>query len=292
MVQHRALRRKTRSIIAMVRDATFVSTSTQPLADALAALNPHRRVVPNHGHKIAGLAGARHDAGLRPLATLLLAASDRMQLDAIAPALRAVLARHGDAVELVGIAEAAVALRALSLPVRAQPLMARDDFQRWVAGLVNPIGLIPLAASRFNACKSAVKFFDYALLGVPALCSRVTPYAEVVDQGRTGLLLGDDAAAWEAAIERLLSDVDERRRIAAAAAQWVRDQAGLKHTLAAWRDLFADLPRHVDARPPDAATRVVEALIDTALAIRHSLRRVNRWRLAARSRRRTKPDPP
>jgi hypothetical protein len=285
MVQHRHLRRDAARIAAMVRDATVVSVSTRPLADALAALNPRRVVVPNHGHQVPGLSPARHDAAARPLATLLVAATDRIALDALAPALQRVMERHAGQIEIVAIAEAASALRAFGLPARTEPLMWRDPFLRLVAGLVNPIGLIPLPPSRFNACKSAVKFFDYALAGVPTVCARVTPYAEVIAPGRNGELVDDDVGAWESAIEGLVEEADRRRDLAGAAAHWVRAHASLGHTVQAWRELLADLPA-VAATPPRHPPHLAlgMAAVDAALSVRRWLRLVNRWRLARRKR--------
>ena len=44
---------------------------------------------------------------------------------------------------------------------------ARAAFLELARGLRNAVAVIPLEASRFAACKSAIKWFDYAEAGIP-----------------------------------------------------------------------------------------------------------------------------
>ena len=49
------------------------------------------------------------------------------------------------------------------------------------------INMVPLVADRFNDCKSAIRFLDAALVGVPTIASRVGDFVNVIAQDRTGI---------------------------------------------------------------------------------------------------------
>ena len=79
--------------------------------------------------------------------------------------------------------------------------MPRGDFIAWVRTLPNAVAVIPLEDSRFAACKSAIKWMEYAEAGIPVLCSDVRPYRDVIESGRTGWLVANEAEAWDRAIQ-------------------------------------------------------------------------------------------
>ena len=60
--------------------------------------------------------------------------------------------------------------------------------------------VMPLTDDPFNRCKSAVRVIDAAAVGVPALVPNVGDLAEVVEPGRTGLVIGED---WPGALDAL-----------------------------------------------------------------------------------------
>ncbi|MDP1532919.1 MAG: glycosyltransferase, partial [Rubrivivax sp.] len=129
---------------------------------------------------------------------------------------------------------------------------------------------------------SAIKFFDYAQAGVPVLCSRVSPYAEVVDDGRTGALVANTAVAWTAALLAAVDDPAWRAGVAAAAQADVRRRFSLEQTVDAWQALLTALPTR-GARRRAGWRDAIDAMLEP-LAL--WLRRFNRDRLARRARRR------
>jgi hypothetical protein len=62
-----------------------------------------------------------------------------------------------------------------------------------------------------------VKLIDAARCGAAGLYSDRPPYRGFVRDGQDGLLLDDEPAHWLAAIERLITDPEERQRLAAGA---------------------------------------------------------------------------
>lgn len=74
--------------------------------------------------------------------------------------------------------------------------------------------LTPLLESPVNAARAPVKFIDAARCGAAGLYSDRAPYRGFIRHGVDGLLLEDRQEAWLEAIERLIHDVEMRRRLA------------------------------------------------------------------------------
>jgi glycosyltransferase involved in cell wall biosynthesis len=264
-------------------ESDLVTVSTARLGRELAP--PHWAVVPN----AAWPPENRPAPAARPgePVTLLLASMEALSTDFLLPALRAVAS---DAVRIVAVGPPAERLAAAGVPVQAQALMARERFIPWVCELPNVVAVIPLEASRFAACKSAIKWFEYSHAGIPVLASAVSPYADVVQDGVTGVLVANDAAAWEAALRRVCSDAAWRGALAQAAQQDVRARFSFGHMVAAWGAAVDEaLARRRQAHVPalGRAEQLRWQVWRTLEGPRHALRQFNRARLARRHAART-----
>lgn len=260
--------------------ADLVTVSTPRLQQELGPLARATALVPNH---------AFFDED-RPLPSqwpgepvhLLVASSDHLLDSALTSALKQVV---GPRARLVVVGPPADALAAHGLPLQRQPLMPRPAFVALARSLPNAVALIPLEASRFAACKSAVKWYDYAEIGIPTIASGVPPYRDAIRPDRTGWLVDNSEAQWLGALQRVIDDVDARRRVAAEARAEVRERHGLAQTVAAWQAalLLARQLRRARRvtvpRGPAAWWRSAgDATADWAVA----LRRWNRQRLSRR----------
>ena len=116
--------------------------------------------------------------------------------------------------------------------------MPHSQFKAFLASRDNTIALIPLDDCPFNRCKSAIKFFDYCQAGVPCVCSAVTPYVEVIDDTRNGLLCGDGREEWVEAIRSLVLDAKQRAAMGQAARESCLKHHNLKLTAAAWQEML------------------------------------------------------
>jgi glycosyltransferase involved in cell wall biosynthesis len=71
------------------------------------------------------------------------------------------------------------------------------------------VGLAPLSENLFNACKSNIKFLEYALAGIPAIYSNVGPYRETIQHGTTGFLVEENTVSqWYNALAFVLENPD------------------------------------------------------------------------------------
>jgi glycosyltransferase involved in cell wall biosynthesis len=101
------------------------------------------------------------------------------------------------------------------------------------------INLAPIANNPQRRSKSAIKYLEAALVGVPTVASDLEPY-RVIRHGETGMLAGDDEG-WYTSIMALASDAVRRAQIGRAArAQVLRDE-----TTTARAPHFAALVRQI-----------------------------------------------
>ena len=270
-------------VFRCLRQADLVTVTSPRLAGALGCSPGSFRVVPN-----AAFAGAD-----RPLpapradapATLLFVASDRVAAGTLLPVLRLLQARRGSSLEVVGIGVAGDDLVAAGIATRQVPVLPRAQFAEFVRSLPNAVAVIPLDDSRFSACKSAIKWFDYAEIGVPTLASDASPYCDVIRDGETGALVADREAAWELALTRALDDMAWRGRVARAARAEVRAQHAFGTMVDAWLQALDEALARAAARPqPPLAgwLRWRRVLTDWADDRRVDLRQLNRDRIARR----------
>ena len=274
-----AVRRQQALLRRCMAHADAITVSTARLGRELAL--PDALEVPNHALALGELALPAAVAG-QPV-TLLFASSDRLAAEFIYPVLRVL-----QGVRVVVIGPPGAAFEAAGIEVQRQPLMPRERFVAFARGLCNPLAVIPLEDSRFAACKSAVKWFDYAEAGIPTLCSAVSPYAQVIDDRVTGWLVANESAAWAAALQAAVNDGQGRARVAVAARATVRERHTLAHTVAAWqRAIETALTRRASAPLPAPGWRwqLHDALDRRFEAAWLGLRAFNRARLARRSRR-------
>jgi len=131
--------------------------------------------------------------------------------------LPAVLRERGDSIRVAGH---------LSYPAYLENLRRVD------------VNLVPLLRDEFNACKSAIRFLEASLCGVPTVAADVGQFSELIRQGETGYLCADEVA-WRDTLEHLIGDPEQRRRVGAAAREQVLEtqrldaaaQAGLLSVL-------------------------------------------------------------
>lgn len=96
-----------------------------------------------------------------------------------------------------------------------------DQFLPYLARSSFDIGLAPLIPTSFYLSKTNTKFRDYGACRIAGIYSDVEVYSCCVQHEKTGLLVPDAPGAWFEAMQRLLVDVELRRRIQEAAYAYV-----------------------------------------------------------------------
>jgi glycosyltransferase involved in cell wall biosynthesis len=169
--------------------------------------------------------------------------------------LKEILSRHPDAeLTIWGPRHAALAAHP---QVRFLPLIRDYDrfFERFARERFD-IGLAPLPDDSFHRGKSNNKFREYASCGIAGVYSDMSVYNTSVVNEDTGLLVRNDAAAWVAAIDRLITDHQLRASIGERARAYARTHFNQEVTDGEWFSAIAAL-----ASRPKPAT---EAAVATA----------------------------
>ena len=163
---------------------------------------------------------------------------------AMAEALASIARRHGTNVEIV-LWKGLGAKGPRGPNVRIEEAVPDyTGFLHRLAELRPAIGLAPLGGDRFFLSKTNNKYREYGGLGIPAVYSRTALYEASVIDGHNGLLVGETAAEWERAIERLLGDAALRESIMRNAVADVADNYDFESFLHRWLACLEELPLH------------------------------------------------
>lgn len=98
--------------------------------------------------------------------------------------------------------------------IEFHPWVPFDAYPYKAALLHLDVGLIPLAESEFNRCKSALKWMEMTALGVPTICSYVSPYKEIAKE-LNGVFVENEPDAWIEGLQLLIEGEEMRRGLAA-----------------------------------------------------------------------------
>jgi len=107
----------------------------------------------------------------------------------------------------------------------------------WLKSICADIGIAPVTETKFNDCRSELKWMEYSALGVPTIASNWGSYSRGIKDGETGLLVKnpDD---WEQAISRLVEDATLRKKLSTNAYKEVRKIHNLDFVVDKWMDVF------------------------------------------------------
>jgi len=267
----------------VIAKADLITTTTQRIANKLLEINPEVICVPNCAESsdlplVKQLSLAIHKV------TLVVASSDRILVDFLAPALLKIQNNFPNDYEIFVIGPPGDYLESFGIKIKRSDLVSHSDFKRLLSGLINPVGLIPLDDSEFSSCKSPIKFFDYTLAGMPVICSAVPPYADVVINGETGCLVTNDADNWVEAILKLAGSTELRNQINQNAIEYVKQSFSLNVAGDAWQSAVNKLAitRTTDKallRPETYQVGILKTTIDSNvlyLDVKKSLPRILR----------------
>ncbi|MEK7989557.1 MAG: glycosyltransferase, partial [Thiotrichaceae bacterium] len=122
------------------------------------------------------------------------------------------------------------------------------DNNRW------QFGIIPLKNTSFNEKKTYIKFLDYAALGIPAICSDIDPYNEIVQHQQNGLIAKNDTESWYQAMKQMIEQTDLREKLAASAFQTLVGKHILQHTAKDFAEPYKKLLNWQAPKPEVIAT--------------------------------------
>lgn len=93
-------------------------------------------------------------------------------------------------------------------------------------------GVIPLRPTVFNQSKSSCKWLELSALGIPAVVSDVTAYAEARESGAAVMVKYEHE--WNKKIRSLVYDKDKRTELGTKAREYIRNGRTTEHTAPLW----------------------------------------------------------
>lgn len=158
-------------------------------------------------------------------------------LSLIAPVIEPILRKYPSAVfEFAGAMPAGIStserIRFFPYDGNYDRYMAFQKERSWA------VALAPLRDHEANRCKTDNKYREYSGCGFASIYSNIPPYKDVVVDGITGLLVDNNDAAWLQAIDRLISDSEERTRIAGQAHLDARKRYATSDVARQWAELL------------------------------------------------------
>ncbi len=238
-----------------MRSCAAVTVSTRELSEETVVHNPSVHILPNliDADLWTAPAGRGGDNG-RLVIGYSGTPTHQADLEHVEEALEIIAGRYGDRVGFLFMGCATERMRRLP---NVSFMEFRSSYREYVKNLCEAridIAIAPLANSRFNRCKSNIKWLEYGACGIPGIYSDLPAYRSSVDHGRTGLLAGSCTEDWVLALDRLIRNPDERAGIARAA----RAEIGKKYTLAAQASLYLDAYREIVGRHSRQARAIGE----------------------------------
>lgn len=97
------------------------------------------------------------------------------------------------------------------------------------------INLVPLLQDRFNECKSAIRFLEASVLGIPTVASKIGDFVNLIDHGSNGFLVGS-VTEWVETLDALIQSASLRETVGTRAKQCVMSE----HCVDALPDLISD----------------------------------------------------
>lgn len=226
-----------RNLKEAISSSDVVSTTTSRLRKELLWLNSEILITPNC---ISVDYQARPERSHYEKISLVISSSDLFSADFLLAALRKAKERYADRVEIHAIGAAANFFQP-DASLFLYPIQSYSNFKKLLSDLINPIGIIPLDASIFSSCKSPIKFFDYANLGIPTLCSNVPPYSDFISNEDTGILVSNNEDAWFKAIGRMIDDQVFANSVSERAQKYVQQHYSMDEAGDAWQKTINSL---------------------------------------------------
>lgn len=208
----------------MLETADCVTVTTEPLrreAGAVASrvLRLGNYPLPDARRAASGAMEPHTEAGGLRIGYYSGTLTHQADLGVCAAGLVAFLKAYPDAtLRLVGRVDMSEFPALAALPnVEHAPLMSYEDMIRDIARC--DLVIAPLqVGDPFCECKSELKFFDAALVGVPVLASPTASFRDVIQHGVNGFL-ADGEADWFGTLQQLALERATLRRVARAASE-------------------------------------------------------------------------
>jgi glycosyltransferase involved in cell wall biosynthesis/SAM-dependent methyltransferase len=196
----------------LARSADAVLVSTETLRGQMLEFNTQTIVLPNYldDRLWRPPSSSRQFTPAEIRIVYVGTSTHQADLEFLGCAIRKLGSKYRDRIRLdvVGVADGAPGADWFHrVPVPPHIAQSYPRFVDWIMAQNRwHWGVAPLLDTSFNRSKSALKFLEYAALGLPSICSDMPVYRDAVRHEETGLLIANDPDCWRDALERAVAD--------------------------------------------------------------------------------------
>lgn len=196
----------------LLPEVDCITVTTNRLAKRFEHFGTTIEEIPN-GVVCKNLSPINPDTFKPSVATLIVASTDKILVGFLLPAIKLLLSDSTLEIEVLVIGPPGDSFKKEGIKITSVPNMPYADFKAFIRTIDNPIGVIPLEDSLFSSCKTAIKFFDYSMAGIPVICSNVAPYSDVITKDIHALLSDNETEEWVSNIKRLVGNIQLRKEL-------------------------------------------------------------------------------
>ncbi|MCX6705411.1 MAG: glycosyltransferase, partial [Candidatus Woesebacteria bacterium] len=106
------------------------------------------------------------------------------------------------------------------------------------------INIAPIADTRFNEAKSAIKFLEASMVGIPTVASKVGPYKDAIIHGETGFV-AKKYNDWRKSLGRLVENAKDRKEIGNNAKEYTMKNWTFDTNIWRWREAYMKILENV-----------------------------------------------
>ena len=208
------------NIVYMIRNASFVTTSSEPLLAKLLGIRKDAIILKN-GIDVSSIRSGGPGSIESKTPKILFSNTDGIKLTKFKSEFIEVLAKFlrnnpefsidywGDIFPEV-----------FSIPrVRLRGFLENSAYKKELLKEGYWFSIVPLGGIEepeslyFNSCKSCIKYIDYGAIGIPGIYSRTPVYQSAIRDMETGLLVDNGSDYWGAALDEMSRNTLLRKKI-------------------------------------------------------------------------------
>lgn len=115
-----------------------------------------------------------------------------------------------------------------------EPFVPLPEFPKKLKDINLDIGLCPLVDTKFNRCKSAIKFYEYAMVNTCTVASKIPPY-----EGEVNCCVKNKHSKWKAKLRLLIEDKKVREFLTAEQREWVLKNRDIRNNVHKWEKVYS-----------------------------------------------------
>lgn len=115
-----------------------------------------------------------------------------------------------------------------------------EDYYKKLSKMTMDIGICPLLDHPYNHCKSAIKWEEYSMCGIPTVASNVRPYNDAIIPNETGFLAGT-TQDWITMLNTLIERPEKRDFMAHWAKEQVLRDFNIETMIGRWEETLVKL---------------------------------------------------